>query len=159
MSTEDEARRAVAATRYPPDGVRGVAGTTRAARFGRIANYASRAHEQLCVLVQAEMGLALENLEAICAVEGVDGVFIGPSDLHASLGYAGQSAHPEVVARIEDAIRRIRRAGKAPGILAGDESLARRYLDAGALFVAVGIDSTLLARAAEALAARFKPPA
>jgi 4-hydroxy-2-oxoheptanedioate aldolase len=155
VSTADEARRAVSATRYPPAGVRGVASSTRAARFGRIKGYAKRAHEELCVLVQAETAQALDNLEAICAVDGVDGVFIGPADLHATLGHAGETAHPEVVPKIDEAIRRIRGAGKAPGILTSVEDDARRYLELGALFVAVGLDSALLARGADALAARF----
>jgi len=100
-----------------PAGVRGVAGTTRAARFGRIKGYASQAGAETCLLVQVETREALDELEAICAIDGVDGVFIGPADLHASFGYLGESANPAVVPAIEDAIRRIRRAGKAPGIL------------------------------------------
>lgn len=151
-----EARSAVASTRYPPAGVRGVAGATRATRFGRIADYARRAHEELCVLVQVETQQALDEIEAICGVDGIDGVFIGPADLHASFGYPGQRAHPDVMPRIDDALRRIRAAGKAPGILAGDEVTARHWLSLGALFVAVGQDVGLLARNAEALAARFR---
>jgi len=156
VCTADEARAAVSYTRYPPAGVRGVAGTTRAARFGRIKGYASQAGEQTCLLVQVETREALDELEAICAVDGVDGVFIGPADLHASFGYLGESANPAVVPAIEDAIRRIRRAGKAPGILTASEADARRYLDCGAQFIAVGSDVGLLARGAEALAAKFK---
>src|ERR671919_1302567 len=91
-----EARSAVAHTRYPPAGVRGVAGTTRATRFGRVKDYAKRAHEEICVLVQVETQAALDNIEAICAVDGVDGVFIGPADLHASLGYTGEIANATV---------------------------------------------------------------
>ena len=136
--------------------VGGVAGTTRAGRFGRIKNYARRAHEQICVLVQAETAQALENIEEICAVDGVDGVFIGPADLHASMGLIGETANPEVVPKIEDAIRRIRACGKAPGILTPVEADARRYLAAGALFVAVGADVGILARGSDALAAKFK---
>ena len=156
VSTPLEARSAVSFTRYPPAGARGVAGTTRASRFGRVQNYAGRAHEELCVLVQVETQGALDNLEAICATEGVDGVFIGPADLHASLGRAGEIAHPEVKPLIDDAIRRIRKAGKAPGILTPNEADARHWLDCGALFVAVGADVGILARGAEALAAKFK---
>ncbi|HVL56450.1 MAG TPA: HpcH/HpaI aldolase/citrate lyase family protein [Burkholderiaceae bacterium] len=155
VQTADEARAAVAATRYPPAGVRGVAGTTRATRFGRIAGYAKRAHEELCVMVQVETQLALDNLESICAVDGVDSVFIGPADLHASLGYVGETANPAIVPKIDDAIRRIKAAGKAPGVLTGDEASAQHWLDLGALFVGVGNDAGLLARAAEKLAARF----
>jgi len=156
VSTPQEAASAVASTRYPPKGVRGVAGTTRATRFGRIKDYARRAHEELCLLVQVETQAALDNIEAICAIDGIDGVFIGPADLHASLGYTGEIAHPEVKPRIDDAIRRIRKSGKAPGILTPNEADARRWLDCGALFVAVGADVGILARGAETLAAKFK---
>ena len=156
VSTAQEAKNAVAYTRYPPAGVRGVAGTSRATRFGRVKDYAKRAHEELCLLVQVETKEGLDNLEAICAVDGVDGVFIGPADLHASLGYTGETANPKVKPLIDDAVRRIRKAGKAPGILTGVEADARHWLECGALFVAVGADVGLLARGAEALAAKFK---
>jgi 4-hydroxy-2-oxoheptanedioate aldolase len=156
VSTRAEAESAVSYTRYPPSGVRGVAGTTRATRFGRVKDYARRAHEEICLLVQVETQAALDNIEAICAVDGVDGVFIGPADLHASLGYAGEIANPKVKPLIDDAIRRIRKAGKAPGILTPSEADARHWLECGALFVAVGADVGILARGAEALAAKFK---
>jgi 4-hydroxy-2-oxoheptanedioate aldolase len=156
VSTTAEARAAVSYMRYPPAGLRGVAGTTRATRFGRIRDYARRAHEELCLLVQVETQQGLESIEAICAVEGVDGVFIGPADLHASLGHTGETANPKVTPLIDEAIRRIRRAGKAPGILTGVQADARRYLECGALFVAVGADVAILARGAEALAASFR---
>ena len=152
----DEARQAVAHTRYPPAGVRGVAGTTRASRFGRIKDYAKRAHEETCVLVQVETEPALRHIEAICALDGVDGVFIGPADLHASMGYTGETANPKVKPVIDEAIRRIRKAGKAPGILTPNEADARHWLECGALFVAVGSDAGILARGADALAAKFK---
>jgi 4-hydroxy-2-oxoheptanedioate aldolase len=155
VQSADEARSAVAYTRYPPAGVRGVAGTTRATRFGRVKEYAQRAHEELCVLVQAETQSALDNIEAICAIEGVDGVFIGPADLHASMGHAGEIANPKVKPLIDDAIRRIRKSGSAPGILTPNEADARHWLECGALFVAVGADVGILARGAEALAAKF----
>jgi 4-hydroxy-2-oxoheptanedioate aldolase len=155
VSTAEEAKNAVAYTRYPPQGVRGVAVTTRATRFGRIKNYAKRAHEEICVLVQVETQQGLDQIEAICAVDGVDGVFIGPADLHASLGYTGETANPDVLPIIDQAIRRIRKAGKAPGILTPVEADARRALECGALFVAVGADVGLLARGAEALRAKF----
>jgi 4-hydroxy-2-oxoheptanedioate aldolase len=106
--------------------------------------------------VQAETREALNNLEAIAATEGVDGIFIGPADLSASLGHVANPGHPEVQAAIDDAIQRITRAGKAAGILTTDEVLARRYLEMGATFVAVGLDNNLLARATSELAARFK---
>src|SRR5262245_21692877 len=156
VSTPEEAAAAVSYTRYPPKGVRGVAGTTRATRFGRIKDYAKRAHEEICVLVQVETEQALANLEAIASVDGVDGVFIGPADLHASMGLMGEIANPKIVPLIEEGIRRIRKTGKAPGILTPNEELARKQLQAGALFVAVGTDIGILARGAESLAARFK---
>lgn len=156
VQNAEEAAQAVAATRYPPRGIRGVAGTTRATRFGRVKDYAKRAHEETCVLVQVETQEAVDAIEAIAKVDGVDGIFIGPADYHASLGYPGETANPAVLPKIEDAIRRIRAAGKAPGILTPDEKLARRYLELGALFVAVGADVGLLARGSEALAAKFK---
>jgi 4-hydroxy-2-oxoheptanedioate aldolase len=152
----EEAKAAVAATRYPPAGLRGVAGTTRATRFGRVKDYARKASEEICVLVQVETKPALDQLEAICAVDGVDGVFIGPADLHASMGHPGQTSNAAVMPLIEDAMRRIRKTGKAPGYLSPVEADAKRMLAAGALFVAVGADVGLLARGAEALAAKFK---
>jgi 4-hydroxy-2-oxoheptanedioate aldolase len=156
VSTRTEAGNAVSYTRYPPAGQRGVAGTTRATRFGRVKDYAQRAHEEICLLVQAETQAALDNIEAICGVDGVDGVFIGPADLHASLGHPGEIANPRIKPLIDDAIRRIRKAGKAPGILTPNEADARHWLECGALFVAVGADVGILARGAEALAAKFK---
>ena len=156
VSTAAEANSAVSYTRYPPAGVRGVAGTTRATRFGRVKDYARRAQEEICVLVQVETQQALDNIESICAVEGVDGVFIGPADLHASMGFVGEIANAKVKPLIDEAIRRIRKAGKAPGILTPSEADARHWLECGALFVAVGADAGILARGAEALAAKFK---
>jgi 4-hydroxy-2-oxoheptanedioate aldolase len=157
VCSAEEAKAAVAATRYPPAGVRGVAGATRATRFGRIKDYAKRAHEELCVLVQVETKPALDQLEAICAVEGVDGVFIGPADLHASMGYTGETANPAVMPLIEEAMRRIRKTGKAAGFLSPVEADAKRMIAAGSNFCAVGADVGLLARGAEALRARFNP--
>lgn len=156
VSTAEEAAAAVSYTRYPPKGVRGVSGTTRASRFGRVKDYAKRAHEEICVLVQVETQQGLDNIEAICAVDGVDGVFIGPADLHASLGYMGEITNPKVLPVIDEAIRRIRKSGKAPGILTPSEDNAKRQLGCGALFVAVGNDIGILARGAESLLARFR---
>jgi 4-hydroxy-2-oxoheptanedioate aldolase len=156
VQNAEEAKAAVAHTRYPPAGVRGVAGGTRATRWGRVKDYAKRAHEEICVLVQVETQTALDNLERIAAVDGVDGVFIGPADLHASLGYPGETNNPKVVPVIDEAVRRIRKAGKAPGILTTVEADARRWLECGGQFVAVGVDTVVLARGTEALAAKFK---
>jgi len=151
-----EARRAVAATRYPPRGIRGVATTTRASRYGRVKDYLSRASDEICVIVQVETRAALGQIDAIAAVDGVDGLFIGPSDLAADLGHLGDNGHPEVRAAIEDAIGRIRAAGKAAGILAPVEADARHWIDVGCRFVGVGNDAAVLARQTEALAAKFK---
>jgi 4-hydroxy-2-oxoheptanedioate aldolase len=156
VQNAEEARSAVAATRYPPQGVRGVSGVTRATRFGRAEGYASRAAEELCVLVQVETQEALDGLEAIAAVDGVDGVFIGPADLAASLGHVGEPGHPTVIAAVEDAIRRIRACGKPAGILTPDTAFAARCIKLGTLFTAVGVDAALLARGTEKLAHQFR---
>jgi len=159
VQNAEQAAAAVRSTRYPPHGVRGFASASRATRFGRIPGYWQRAHEQICVLVQVETAEALSQIEAIAAVDGVDGIFIGPGDLSASMGHLGQPSHPDVIRAIEDAMRRIRAAGKPSGFLTGDEALARRMLDLGCQFVAVGADVVLLARAADGLRARFESPA
>ena len=151
-----EASDAVAATRYPPRGVRGYAAAARASDFGRVKDYPALCEEQLCVLLQVETPHALANIESIAAVDGVDGIFIGPGDLAASMGHIGKPMHPEVVAAIEGAVRRIRACGKPAGILVGDETLTRHYIEIGCAFVAVGSDVGILARGAEALAAKFK---
>lgn len=158
INTAEEARAAVSYMRYPPHGVRGVGGTTRATRYGRIAGYPKQVERELCILLQVETGEALDNIEAIAAVEGVDGIFIGPADLHASFGFVGEKHHPDVWPRIEDAVRRIRAAGKAPGFLTPSEEDSRRILELGGQFVAVGSDAGLLAKAADALCARFREP-
>ena len=155
VQTVEEARDAVRYTRYPPQGVRGVAGSTRASGYGRVKDYLKRAQEEICVLVQAETRKSIANLEAIAEIEGVDGIFIGPNDLSADLGHLGNWQHPEVWKVMEDAAKRIRKAGKAPGILVG-EADGKRCLDMGYLFVAVGADVGMLARGADALAAKFK---
>ena len=155
VDTAEQAAQLVRATRYPSDGIRGMGGA-RASRWGRYPNYAKEANAQVCLLVQAETREALSNLEAIAATDGVDGIFIGPADLSASLGHVGNAGHPEVRAAIDDAIGRIVRAGKAAGILTTDDELARHYLGLGATFVAVGLDNNLLARATSQLAATFK---
>ncbi len=155
VDTAVQAAALVQAMRYPPQGIRGMAGA-RASRWGTYADYAKQANGQVCLLVQAESRSALQNLDAIAATEGVDGVFIGPADLSASMGHVGNPGHPEVAAAIDDAIVRIVKAGKAAGILTTDEALARHYLSLGATFVAVGLDTNLLVRATRTLAATFK---
>lgn len=159
INTADEARAALSYCRYPPTGVRGVGGTTRATRFGRIKQYPQRVERELCILLQVETEQALDEIEAIAGVDGVDGIFIGPADLHASFGHVGERHHPDVWARIEDAIRRIRACGKAPGFLTSDETDSRRILEIGGQFVAVGSDAGLLVNAADALCRRFRAPA
>lgn len=156
VQDEEEAAAAVAAMRFPPRGVRGVAGVTRATRFGRVADYAKRADQELCLLVQIETRRGLDHLEAITRCEGVDGVFIGPADLAAGLGHPGDIAHAEVQSAIRDALARIRACGKGAGILATDEASARRYIEWGTLFTAVGVDVMVLARETEKLAAKFR---
>lgn len=155
VQNAEEAKRAVAAIRYPPQGVRGVSGCTRANRYGRVKDYFKRVHDELCLLLQIETRAAMGNLEAIAAVDGVDGIFIGPNDLAADMGYLGNWQHPEVWKVMEEAARRIRQCGRAPGILVG-EADGKRCLDLGYLFVAVGSDLVMLARGADALAAKFK---
>lgn len=151
-----EAAALVRATRYPPRGIRGV-GTSlaRAARWGGIKDYAKRADDEICLIVQIESRHGLANLDAILMVDGVDGVFIGPADLAASMGYLGQSGHPEVKAAIEDALARIAAGGKAAGVFVTEPKLARHYRDCGASFIAVGADTSLLRNAAARLAASF----
>ena len=156
VQTADEARQAVAATRYPPEGIRGVATTIRANRYGRAKDYLHRAQDEICVIVQVETPQAIANVEAIAAVDGVDGLFIGPSDLAASMGHLGDNGHPDVRGEIECAIRQIRATGKCAGILAPVEADARHWLELGCLFVGVGNDTGILARQTEALAAKFK---
>lgn len=146
----------VRATRYPPHGVRGVGSAIgRASRWNRTKDYLHNASEEICLLLQIESVAGLEALDAIAAVEGVDGVFVGPSDLAAALGHLGNPGHAVVQEAVEGAFPRILAKGKAAGILIADETLARRYLDLGATFVAVGTDITILARGAEQLAQRF----
>jgi 4-hydroxy-2-oxoheptanedioate aldolase len=158
VQTAEEARSAVAATRYPPSGIRGVSALTRATRFGRVENYAPHAAKELCLLVQIETYRALEALEAIAMVDGVDGVFIGPADLAASFGHVGDPGHPDVKAAVEDALRRLHACGKPAGILTGDPAFARRCIELGTLFTAVGVDMGVLARGTEALARQFQAP-
>ena len=156
VQTAEEARAAVAATRYPPQGIRGVAVAMRANQFGRYTDYHRQIHQQLCLLVQIETRQALDNLEAIAAVEGIDGLFIGPSDLAAAVGHLGKPGEPAVRKTIEEAVQRILATGKAAGILAPIEAEARHWLSQGCTVVAVGSDLALLARQSEALASRFK---
>lgn len=157
VDTAEQAREVVSATRYPPIGSRGVgAGVARAARWGRVENYMAEANDELCLLIQVESRTALENLDAILEVDGIDGVFIGPADLSASLGYPDDAGHPDVQRVIEQSIRRIRAAGKAAGFLAVDPAMAEKCLAWGANFVAVGVDTMLYTQALDRRLAMFK---
>jgi 4-hydroxy-2-oxoheptanedioate aldolase len=156
VQTAEEARQAVQSVRYPPKGIRGVSSSSRASRYGRVKNYLTRADEEICLMVQIETRTGLDNLESIAATDGLDGVFIGPADLSASLGHLGQLQHPETQAALHDAVQRLTRAGKAAGILTTVEADARRYIEWGYRFVAVGTDTSLLANGADALARSFK---
>jgi 4-hydroxy-2-oxoheptanedioate aldolase len=155
VETADQARELVRCMRYPPQGVRGMAGV-RASGWGRNPNYAREANDQVCLLVQAETRAAIENLDAIAAVDGVDGVFIGPADLSAAFGHVGDPWHPEMVKIIEESFRRIQKAGKAVGILTLDEKLAAQHVAMGATFIAVGTDTNLLIKGSNALVKAFK---
>jgi 4-hydroxy-2-oxoheptanedioate aldolase len=157
VESGEQAKQLVQACHYPPQGIRGV-GTAlaRAAQWGRHKDYFARANDEVCLLLQVESKAGLDALDDIVAVEGVDGVFIGPADLAASLGYLGQPSHPDVTAIIEKSIKRITKAGKAAGILATDKALAEHYRDCGALFIAIGVDTLVLANGASALAASVK---
>ncbi|MDQ4502120.1 HpcH/HpaI aldolase/citrate lyase family protein [Sinomonas sp. ASV322] len=156
VNDAEQARAAVAAVRYPPHGVRGVGSAlARAARWNRIPDYLARANETISLAVQIETAEAVANVEEILAVDGIDAIFIGPSDLAASMGYLGQQEHPEVISAVERCLAAAHGAGKPAGVNAFVEATARRYIDAGARFVLVGADVSILARSSEELAARF----
>ena len=154
IRTAEEAAAAVRAVRYPPHGIRGVGGSVRATGYGRHADYYAAAAERVCLLLQIESAEGLKNLDAICAVDGVDGLFIGPVDLATDMGHLAQPAHPRVVEAAVDGLQRIRAAGKGAGILAG-EAQAGMYLQAGATVVCLGSDLGLLVKTADALASRW----
>lgn len=156
VQDEAQALQAVRAMRYPPHGVRGVSVSTRANRYGRIPDYLKAIQDELCLLVQIETRSALDRLEAIAAVDGVDGIFIGPSDLAADFGHLGNPGHPDVQAAIRSAADRSGAVGKPAGILAPVESDALRYLEWGYTFVAVGADMGVLKKAADELLKRFR---
>jgi len=156
VSSAAEAEAVVAAAHYPPRGRRGVGSAlARSARWNRIDGYLTEAAGHVSVLVQVESGEAVDNAAAIAAVDGIDGVFVGPSDLAASMGLIGQQSHPEVVAAVRRAFADVIAAGKPVGVNAFDPAVADAYLAAGASFVLVGADVAVLARSSESLAARF----
>ena len=156
VDTAEQARAIAAATRYPPQGLRGVgSATARASQWNARSDYLNVANDEVCLLLQAETATALQNLEAICAVDGVHGIFIGPADLAASMGHRGNPGHPEVQAAIAGAMKTIIASGKAAGTLTSDPVLAQRYLDLGCTFVAVGVDVLMFANAARKLRGQF----
>jgi len=155
VDTAEEARAAVAATRYPPHGVRGVSVSMRGNRFGTVSDYQRIANDNIVVCVQIESPGAVENIDAICKVDGVDSVFIGPSDLAANYGQLGNPAHPDVQAGIRRVIERAKAAGIPVGILAPVEADARRYMEMGVTMVAVGSDQGVFRAGTQALRDRF----
>jgi 4-hydroxy-2-oxoheptanedioate aldolase len=157
VDTAEHAAEMAAAVRYPPTGVRGVA-SARAARWGRATNHWERADAEACLIVQIESTAALDALDEIAAVDGVDALFVGPSDLGAALGHLGQADHPEVRAAVVEAIGAIRAAGKPAGVLATTPERVEEYVAAGATFVGVGVDTMVLARATSDLAGRWTGP-
>jgi 4-hydroxy-2-oxoheptanedioate aldolase len=160
VNSAAEAKAAVAATRYPPQGVRGVGSAlARAARWNRVPDYLARAAETISVTVQIESSAAVEAVEDILAVDGVDAIFMGPSDLAASMGLLGQQEHPEVRAAVEQCLSAAKAAGKPAGVNAFNPATAEHYLANGAAFILVGADVAILARGSEALAAKYIPQA
>jgi 4-hydroxy-2-oxoheptanedioate aldolase len=158
VESAEQARQMVAATRYPPRGVRGVgSAVARASRWNQVDDYLRRSDDEMCVLVQVESVNAMAQLESIAAVDGLDGIFFGPADLAASMGLLGKPSDPAVQAAVIRGIATVTAAGKAAGTLTSDRKLAHEYLRQGALFVAVGVDTTMLAASARELAAEFKP--
>ena len=156
VETAAQARQLVSAVRYPPAGIRGVGSTlARASHWNGVPDYLRNADAEVCLLLQIESAEGLKNLEEIAAVDGVDGIFLGPNDLAASLGHLGEPMHAEVQSAIENAIKRILQGNKPAGILSADETQARRWMAMGCTFVAVGADTTLLARSARALMTSF----
>ncbi|UCH73947.1 MAG: HpcH/HpaI aldolase/citrate lyase family protein [Rhodospirillales bacterium] len=156
IQTAEEAQAAVASTRYPPRGIRGVSLNQRGNRYGRIASYVKEFERELCITVQIETTAALGRVEEIAAVDGVDGIFFGPADLSADMGYLGQPGHPEVKEALAEGLAKCRKAGKPAGILTAVEADSIHWLREGYVFVAVGTDTAILARGADALLARIK---
>ena len=158
VETAEQARMLVRAMRYPPHGIRGV-GTAlaRASRWNRVDDYFKHSDEEMCLIVQVESVAGYDNLEAICQVEGVDGVFIGPADLAGSMGYLGQPMHPLVIEKVSAGLEFISQSGKTAGVLAVNPDVVKKYQAKGATMIGVGLDSLLLAKATKALAEVYKP--
>ena len=155
IETVDQAKQAVSYTRYPPEGLRGVSVAHRSNAFGTIPDYFTKINQNICVMVQIETQQSVDNVEAITAVNGIDGIFVGPSDLSASLGHFGNPKHPEVQTAIKHVFEVAKEQGKACGILAPIEADAHHYIEMGATFVAVGSDLSLLRNSTQALADKF----
>ena len=159
VETAEQARQLVRAMRYPPHGIRGVGGgLARATRWDGVPDYLATAHEELCLIVQVESKLGVENVAEIAAVEGVHAVFVGPADLSSGLGFPGNPGHPQVQEKIRSAIEATLAAGKVAGILAPFEEDAKRYREWGCQFIAVGIDISLFRQAALSNLARYREP-
>ncbi|WP_229482849.1 2-dehydro-3-deoxyglucarate aldolase [Massilia horti] len=155
VESKEEAARAVAATRYPPEGVRGVSVSMRGNRFGTVADYHLISNQNIAVVIQIESRAGVENIKEICAVDGVDAIFIGPSDLAADLGHFGNPSHPEVQAAMRRVFTCAKAAGVPFGILAPAEADARRYLEMGATMLAVGSDLGLFRAATQTLRDKY----
>ncbi|QFU09651.1 4-hydroxy-2-oxo-heptane-1,7-dioate aldolase [Rhodobacteraceae bacterium THAF1] len=148
VQTVEEAKLAAAAVSYPPEGVRGVSGGSRSSMYGTVPGYFQKARDEICLIIQIETVSAMDQLEDIAAVPGIDGIFIGPADLAASMGHPGNTGHPDVVEAILSAMKRIRAAGKPAGFLSADQTMLDKVVEAGCTFTAVDIDFGLLRRAA-----------
>jgi 2-dehydro-3-deoxyglucarate aldolase len=158
IENADEAARAVASTRYPPEGTRGLAGATRASRYGTLPNYFAQANKQIGVIVQLETVQALKQLEQIAAVDGVDALFVGPGDLSASLGPIGQFTHPSVMDMLAKSAQRCKALGKPVGTIGDSPEVAAQYRAAGFDFIAIGSDLSLLMRAAKSVIGALRTP-
>ena len=159
VETAEQARAVTLACRYPPRGIRGVGGSSRATRFGLDKTYLHSANDDICLMLQIESRRAIDGLDEMLEVPGVDGYFIGPADLAADMGYLGNIEHPDVQKVIEQTIVRIKNAGKVAGILIANPKLAHRYLELGARFVAVGSDVGVLVNGVSALSREFRAKA
>lgn len=157
VDTTEQAAELVRAVRYAPNGIRGMgSGLARSSRWGRFTDYVRTSDDNVCLIVQAETTRALENIEKIAATEGIDGILIGPADLAADMGFPEQRTHPDVVQAIRRGIETVRAVGKPLGIMLADASAAKKWLDEGITFAGVGVDSSLLIRAADDLLAQFR---
>ena len=156
VESADEARRAVSATRYPPQGIRGVSVSQRSNRYGTVVDYFKLVNEQICVMVQIESRAGIAATREIAALDGVDCIFVGPSDLAAGLGHLGNAGHPDVQAAIAAVFADAKASGKPIGILAPVEADARRYMEMGATFVGVGSDLGTFRSATQALRDRYR---